>query len=348
MRFLVYGATAEGCYLAAWLARGGQDVTLLGVAAAIQGVAAGGIRLHPARGDERIFPSVHLRADPEAALTEGGYDWLIFAMKPYDTLTAMQNLSIYSAAPPPIVSFQIGIGNEDTLRPAFGTDNVVAGVVTSQVAMPVPGVVVETACHGIGVALDAPPAREILSTFRAAGLPTASVPSADSLKWSRLFVDLPGHASAAILDVHPADVLADTRLFDVEWAALREALSLLRERGIALVDLPGAPARRLAWLVEHMPRSLLRPLLIARARRRYSEYPPRLLAALRAGERRTEAAWLHGAVVFLAQSAGRLAPLNHALALTVSDIAAGRTPWETYRGRPDMLLAVIRVAQGMH
>jgi 2-dehydropantoate 2-reductase len=347
MRFLVYGVTAEGCYLAGWLAGDGHAVTLLGEADAIRQISARGVILRSGQ-DERAFPSIRLRADPDAALQEDRYDWLIFAMKPYNTLTAMRVLSANLPVPPPIVSFQTGIGNEDTLRPAFGEENVVAGVVTSQVVMPEPGVVVETARHGIAVALDTPPAEDIAMTFRAAGLPSAAVPRSDSLKWSKLLDSLPGQGSAAILDMHPADALADTRLFDVEWAALREALALLKMRNIELMNLPGAPARRLGWLARRVPRPFLRPLLTARARRRYvgGMLPP-LLAALRAGERRTEAAWLHGAVVFLAQSQERLAPVNHALALTISDIAAGRTPWEAYRHRPDMLLAAIRIAQGM-
>jgi 2-dehydropantoate 2-reductase len=347
MRFLVYGVTAEGCYLAAWLAGGGHDVTLLGEASAVQQISGRGVTLRSGR-DDRTFSSIRLRADPDTALQENRYDRLIFAMKPYDTLAAMQALSASLPAPPPIVSFQNGFGNEDTLRPAFGEENVVAGVVTSQVAMPEPGVVVETARHGIAVALDTPPAEDIATTFRAAGLPSATVPHSDALKWSKLLADLPGQGSAAILDMHPADALADPRVFDVEWAALREALALLKMRNIELVNLPGAPARGLGWLARQMPRPFLRPLLIARSRRRYAGgmLPP-LLAALRAGERRTEAAWLHGAVVFLAHSQERLAPVNHALALTISDIAAGRTSWEIYRHRPDMLLAAVRIAQGM-
>jgi 2-dehydropantoate 2-reductase len=347
MRFLVYGATGEGCYLAAWLAKGGHDVTLLGEASAVRRFPARGVTLRSG-GDEQAFPSLRLRDDPAVTLQDGGYDWLLLAAEPYDTLAIMQALSTHLPDPPPIVSFQTGIGNEDTLRPAFGADRVVAGVVTSRVAMPEPGVVVELARHGVAVALDAPPAEGIASTLRAAGLPSAAVPYTDSLKWSKLFDDLPGQGSAAILDMHPADALADPRLFDVEWAALREALALLQMRPVELVNLPGAPARRLGWLARRVPRSLLRPLLIARARSRYpAGMLPPLLAALRAGERRTEAAWLNGAVVFLAHSQERLAPINHALALTISDIAAGRTSWEVYRHRPDMLLAAIRVAQGM-
>ena len=34
-----------------------------------------------------------------------------------------------------------------------------------------------------------------------------------------------------------------------------------------------------------------------------------------------------------------------ALALTLMDIVNGRAPWEQFRGRPEMLLAAVRVAR---
>ena len=77
-----------------------------------------------------------------------------------------------------------------------------------------------------------------------------------------------------------------------------------------------------------------------------NDQPSSLLQELRSGEGKTEAAWLNGAVVFAAHTIEYLAPINHALALSVSDIAAGRVPWEMFRHNPDMVLRAVRMVQG--
>jgi ketopantoate reductase len=117
--------------------------------------------------------------------------------------------------------------------------------------------------------------------------------------------------------------------------------------GIEVVNLPGAPAKTLATLAKRVPLPLARPLLRSQITGGRGDKLPSLLHALRNGHRRTEAAWLNGAVTKAADDIQRLAPVNHALALIVSDIAAGNAPWEMYRRRPDMLLTSIRVTRGM-
>lgn len=342
MRVLVYGSGAVGCYIGGHLALAGHTVVLLGREPLVDAVQSSGLVLNLAAGPQHIRA---IRATPslDEALAGGeSYDWIAFTMKAYDTVPAIFELQTRLPEPPPVISFQNGIGNEESLRAAFGAERVVAGTMTTPVSMPEPGVVIQEKQRGLAIAADSPAAARIWETFANTALSVEMVDSTPSLKWSKLLLNMLCNATSAILDMAPGEVFQNPAMFALERAALLEALAIMELKNIRVVNLPGAPARLLANLMRRVPPVLARPLLQTQIAGGRGEKLPSLLAALRAGSRRTEVAWLNGAVALAADQIKRLAPINHALALTVSDIAAGRAPWEMYRHKPDMLLTVIR------
>lgn len=346
MRILIYGAGPVGCYLGGHLAQAGHDITLLGREPLAKAVSTNGLIMRTGSESHQIRPirsATHL----DEAIGDRPYDWIAFTMKAYDTTPALMDLIRLLPAPPPIASFQNGIGNEESIEAAVGEDKVVAATLTTPVSMPEPGVVVEEKMRGIAIAIDSPAAEMVYSAFENTGLLVEKVDSGPTLKWSKLLLNILGNATSAILDMHPGEVFADPDLFGVEWQALHEALAIIGLSGIEVVNLPGAPAKTLATLAKRVPLPLARPLLRSQITGGRGDKLPSLLNALRSGHRRTEVAWLNGAVTKAADDVQRLAPVNHALALMVSDIAAGNAPWEMYRHRPDMLLTSIRVTQGM-
>jgi 2-dehydropantoate 2-reductase len=145
----------------------------------------------------------------------------------------------------------------------------------------------------------------------------------------------------------PGELLADPNLFAIEVAALRETAGVMQILGIHAVDLPGAPALQLLQAIRWLPTFILQPILRSRIARGRGQKPPSLLLSLRSGRSETEVIWLNGAVAQAASNIDRLAPINHALALLVIDIASGRVSWNTYRKKPEMLIRAIRMAQDM-
>ncbi len=347
MRILIYGAGAVGCFIGGQLSQAGHDVVLLGRERLAKAVASQGLTLRLANGHTHALHAVHAVDSLDAALAGRAFDWIAFTMKAYDTVDALWALYQKLPQPPPLVSFQNGIGNEDTLRGVFGEDVVVAGTLTSAVSMPAPAEVVEEKRRGIAVATDVSAAGPVLEALRQTDLSVQTVATSDTLKWSKLLLNMVGNAVPAILDLPPAVVFGDPRLFAIERLALGEALAMLELMNIPVVNLPGAAARTLAVGVRQLPSFVLRPLLRQNVAGGRGNKLPSLQAALRDGQRRTEVAWLNGAVAQAADSMKRIAPVNHALALTVSDIAAGRVPWEAYRHNTDMLLASIRITTGL-
>jgi 2-dehydropantoate 2-reductase len=345
MRVLIYGAGAVGCAIGGHLALAGHTVTLLGRKPLVEVVQADGLTVRTPTGTRRAR-SIRAVTGLEDALAGGeGYDWIAFTMKSYDTVPAIFELQEHLPEPPPIASFQGGVGNEESLEAAFGAERAAAAAMTTPVSMTGPGVVVEERGGKLALATDTPAAGPVREALAGTDLAVEVVGDRQSLKWSKLLLDITGNATSAILDMPRADIFRRRDLFAVERGALLEALAITELLGIEIVDLPGAPARRLVNLARRLPPFLARPALRRWSLKAHGERVPSLLAALRAGERRTEVAWLNGAVAQAADRIDRLAPINHALALTVSDIAAGRAPWEMFRHKPDMLLAAVRAAQ---
>lgn len=346
MHILIIGAGGTALYLAHHLALADHNVVIAGDEATAAAINSSGITILAQNGNTSHTKRITAHPKLDTALHQNQYDWIALCAPAYDTPFIGYQIAEHLPTPTPIVSFQTGIGNEVTLRSILRHDRIVAGTVTTITRQIEAGTFTEHRNGSVCLAADSPASSVITTAFKRTTLDIAQVPDTQSLKWSKLITDLVGNATAAILDLPITEVLRDTRLFDIEWAALREALFLLDYSEVPLVNLPGAPARTLGALTHHLPRQLLRPLLLWHKQRR-GHSTPSLRAALQADKRQTEAAWLNGAVVHLAESQERLAPINHALALTVSDIAAGRVPWDMYRHRPEMLITTIRMAQGL-
>jgi 2-dehydropantoate 2-reductase len=268
-------------------------------------------------------------------------------MKAYDTVATIIELQdvVRDKTPPPIVSFQNGVGNEESIGAAFGEQNVVAATLTTAVSIPEYGIVVEEKQRGVAIGMDAPDAEVVAAAFEATLLETTRIQTGASLKWSKLLLNMLANATCAILDMSPGEVFKNPDLFQIERDALREALGIMKIKGIPPASLPGADVRTLGHAVSLLPAWALRPLLGSRVSGGRGDKLPSLHLALRQNHSRSEVPWLNGGVVQAAESLGRLVPVNHALALTLSDIITGRAPWDMFRNQPDMLISAVNAAQ---
>lgn len=344
MNILIYGAGAVGCYVGGHLAMGGHRVTLLARGQMAQALQTRGLTLRSAQGLTTDVEGLSVFTSPEEAFASTQFDWLAFTMKAYDTVAAIHELEAILPKPPPILCLQNGVGNEESLVSAFGSDRVVAGTLTTPLSVVVPGVVAEEKRRGLMLSDELQGSRRILSAFEQTALDVRTAPRGDSIKWSKLLLNQLGNATSAILDMPPEAIYANPDLFAVERAALLETLGVMRARKIPVINLPGTPSRLLARLARRLPPRLLQALLIYRIRRGRGGKMPSLHQGLAGGRRRSEVIWLNGAVARAADAIDLIAPVNHVLALTLMDIHEGRAPWEQFRNRPEMLLAAVRVA----
>ena len=101
--------------------------------------------------------------------------------------------------------------------------------------------------------------------------------------------------------------------------------------------LPGINVPRLAVMVRWLPKFLLKNILKAQA-----SYPT-LKDDLVNETGRSDAAYINGAIAHAGYDAGISTPINHALAVTLTDIAEKRASWSQFKGNLTQLATIIRI-----
>ncbi len=350
MRLLIYGATPLGAYLAAHFRfLGQQAVWLVDAPTAATVTRAGGIQAIGARGRRRAT-GLQVTASPEVAFA-AQYDAIFFVMQGYNTAAALTDMYRHLQQPPPIISLQRGIGNAERIASVYGAENVIRGALTTviehptltprtdQPGLPAPEIFVRMPSGGLGLAEDHPLSKDIAALLLAAYLPVVLGDGRD-LQWSALLWQLQGNAISALVDLPLSDVYSSPTLFKLEYRMLIEALGVIEALKIRLLDLPGAPINKLATQLQIIPFSLL-PARIVR-----TAAPPSLRVELAQNAKRSEAAYLNGAIALYARDTRRFAPINHVLALTLQDIADRRAVWAQFQRDPRMIEALIGAAAG--
>ncbi len=348
MSVWVYGAGAVGSLTGGLLAAAGCRVTLIGRHGVLEPVRERGLTVRLGGRSLHSRPAV---AFSLAEAAPGPPDLIVLAVKSFGTASAAAEIAgrLPGSGPgsPAVLTLQNGIGNEEVLAAALGPERVWSGTLTVAVSLPRPGEVSGEGTRGgfafAPLAPDAPggnassPAwAALLEALRVVGVTARVVPEGyRALKWSKLLLNL----TCAVLDLPPAQALADPRVFRLEREAFREGCRVARAEGIPFVDLPGYPVRLLARVMS-LPAPLARRILLPRIAGGRGAKLPSFLLDLRAG-RRTEVSFLNGAVAARARALGIPAPVNAALTDLLDGIAAGTLRWDDYCGRPDRLMRFV-------
>jgi 2-dehydropantoate 2-reductase len=342
LRILSFGAGALGTYIAGSLALRGHPVTFLERPEVAQDLRKRGLRL-VIDGQEKLIPSLSTAASLEEAFEHGSFDLAVFALKSFDTPVAVLSLLPYANQLPPILSLQNGVDNEPTLADALGEDKVIPGTVTSAIGRRAAGDVVLERLRGVGVARSHTLSEHLAKIFNDAGLNARLYDNAKDMKWSKLFSNLVGNASSAILNMTPGEIFSHPDLYRLELAQLRECLAVMQASGIRTVDLPGTPVRLLAFTVRYLPPSLSRPLLVRAVGRGRGTKMPSFHIDLHSGRGQSEVDYLNGAVARAGQRTGIPTPVNRTLTDTLLGLTSGAILVEEFSRKPQRLLELIQI-----
>ena len=353
MRLLVVGSGAVGL-LIAWIAASERaDVTVVR-RRRTDPPAPEDLTLE--RFDGRRA-TVSVTATPSVAAVAGAtgesrpFDLVVLAVKQFDLPGALA--AIEPLAGVPAITLQNGVGAEATALAARPDAPLLAGSLTASADLGEDGTVRWLRRGGLGVASvragAAPVGAELLALARSAGIPGRAYRDAASMKWSKLVANLTGNATAAILDMDPAEVYGDGSLFEIERAMLGEAFAVMDRLGLAVVNLPGAPVRLLRFGMR-LPAILVRPVMRRRVRGARGGKSPSLRLAMtrppgRAESDRdevlTETRWLNGAVVEAGRSTAVQTPVNALLVDVLEQIGVDPERRAWFRGRPDRLVEAV-------
>ncbi|MFZ6018046.1 MAG: ketopantoate reductase family protein [Chloroflexota bacterium] len=338
MRFLIFGMGAIGTYIGGSLTLGGESVIYLE-----RSEVAGRFNLQPLileiEGKEKTFVPEGVSDSLEKVFGHSPIDVALVAVKSFDTLEVARRLQPYRDQISAVVSLQNGVENEEVLAGYVEKDRVIAGTLTSAVGKKETGKVILEKKRGIGIARGHPLSESIVESFNRANLNARLYPHAGEMKWSKLLTNLLANATSAILDLTPAEIFSDPRLFRIETAQVREAVRVMKRLGYRVVDLPGTPVRLLSVLFHNIPEGIARLLAGKTLAAGRGGKMPSFHVDLYRGYRPLEVDYLNGAVVRFGERLGVATPVNSFLNETLLSIAERPIEENVYRKNPERLIA---------
>jgi len=336
--YLIFGAGAIGAYIGGSLALIGERVVFLDRPETCEIITETGLRLQLGEGTFRVAEPMMVDT-PSRALELGPFRAAVFAMKSFDTQTALDEIAPFKEQVPPILCLQNGVENESRIAQTLGDGQVIAGTLTSAIGKTGVGEIVLEKLRGVGIAKGHPLAKLLVTALNQAGLNAQLYSSAPSMKWSKLLTNLLANASSAILEMEPLKIYSHAGLFRLEIAQMREALAVIEAMGITVVDLPGTPVRMLRRAIG-LPSSVSRPLLKRAVGGGRGGKMPSLYIDLQAGRKKSEVDFLNGAVVRYGEKLGIATPANRLFNQILLGLAQEEIPRHGFAHQPEKLLAL--------
>ena len=337
LRILVFGAGAIGTYIGGSLALDGHTVVFLEHPAVVAELRQRGLRLE-VNGVGRYIAFPDVVSSIEDALHGKKYDLGILALKSFDTQAILKNLAGHKDKLPPILCLQNGVENEALIATVLGEEKVIPATVTSAVGKRAAGDIVVERLRGVGIASTHPLSTRLADAMGAAGLQARLFNDARSMKWSKLLTNLVANASSAILDLPPKEIFAHPELYRLEMTQLRETLDVMAAQRVEVIDLPGTPARLLAFAVRLLPRVVSQPFLSFAVGGGRGGKMPSFHIDLHSGRGKSEVGYLNGAVTRFGAQLGVATPANRLLNETLLALTNAELPLDAYKHKPDKLL----------
>jgi 2-dehydropantoate 2-reductase len=352
---LVFGSGAVGTYVGGALALAGHKVTFIEQPSVAADLRQRGLRLDLSVDKSRNTPgsltvpptSIGIVSSPEEALKIGPFDVAIFAMKSFDTPAAVEGIKPFSGRMPPILCLQNGVENEPAIVAVLGADHVIAGTVTCSIFRRAAGDIVLEKARGIGIASGHPFSKRLREAMNSAFLNAQLFDRPENMKWSKLLANLPGSAMSAILDISPAEIFSDPRLYDLEIRMAHETLAVMAAQGVHPVNLPKMPVQALA-LALRLPRFIAHPVLNKVVGGGRGGKMPSFHIDLHAGHRKSEVEWLQGAVVRFGEKCGVPTPVSRVETETLLAMVRGEIAIAEFSHKPEKLIDLIAKNSNAH
>lgn len=331
MRILVWGTSPAAAWMAGRLQQlGHKTLWLTSTAAQVDIDRFGRLTLRsPQR--ELYVKELSMGTDVDAML-KPPLDWIMLMMPTWALGAAVREMArrIPPAKCPPMMVLGTGIGALDKVSDFFPVELITEAFTTRQFMWPQTSTgqtahetVVSDGVGGFALSRTSR-AENLAHLLRLVGFGPVVINEPKLLEWSHLLWQIQANALPTLLRLPSEAIYEDPELFAIEYRQLREALLVIDQKGVPLVDLPGVRVRRLGWQIRVLPEPMLRVVLAPNAKR------PGLLTDLEHNHGRSDAAYLNGIVAKEAYDMKLHTPVNHTLAVSLTDIAEGRALWQQY------------------
>jgi len=288
--FAVVGAGGVGGYFGGRLAQAGFETAILARGAHLEAIRRSGLRVEQPDGGFTV--QVQASDDPAQI---GPVDFVLFAVKLWDTETAAEACRPLIGPDTAVVSLQNGVDSEPTLARVLGGDHVAGGVAEISAAITAPGTVTRFSPFqriraGELHPTDSDRLDRLAGACQAAGIDFNRPTDIVAAIWMK-FVFLVGLSALTALTRRPiGPVREDPDTRALLRAVMQEAFEVGRAKGVALAD--DTIDTRMAF-VDTLP----------------AEMRASMAMDLEQG-RRLELPWLSGAVSRLGRELGVATPAN--------------------------------------
>jgi 2-dehydropantoate 2-reductase len=321
---LVMGAGAVGCFVGGALAAAGADVLFVGRPRVLDALADQGLRLTDLDGRDLTLQPADLRLAefvPPACVPA----LVLLCVKSGATDEAARELGARVPVGTVVLSLQNGVDNVEAARAAAPSLDVVPGMVPFNISAQGPAHF-HRGTSGVLAARDHPVLQSWAGAFAAAGVPLALHADLGPVQWAKLLLNLNNPVNA-LSGLPLRRQLLDRDYRRVLAALQAEALAVLGAAGIVPARLTPLPPARVPTVLR-LPNFLFER--VAAKMLQIDERARSSMADDVAAGRPTEIDAICGAVVRLAASVGRDAPLNRRMVELIGEL--GATP-RTMSGR---------------
>jgi len=305
MRIAIVGSGGLGGYFGGRLAAAGVDVVFLARGAHLEALRTGGLRIESPNGNLHL-PRVSATDDTS---TVGAVDVVLFAVKLYDTESAVPLLPPLIGADTVVIPFQNGVESVEMLSRAVDRRHLAGGTSYVQASIAEPGIVRHIALDRLIFGeLDGartPRLERLFDVCRDAGVSPTLSDQIEVEIWSK-FVHLSVLSGMTAVTRSPVGPLRDDPdLFAMWQAALIETIAVARAKGIAL---PRSLFDEVITLLQQIPAQAGSSMLQDLERHRRLELP-----------------WLSGAVVRMGHALDVETPIHRFIEAVLKPHVNGRT-----------------------
>lgn len=295
VKIAVMGSGGVGGYFGARLVKGGADVTFVARGAHLAAMREHGLVVEGGPDDLRLA-SVNAVEDPAEI---GVVDLVMFAVKLWDTESAIARIKPIVGPDTVVISFQNGVLKDKYLTQAFGLPRIMGGVCYVATSIARPGVIgrtgtLERMVFGEFDGVASPRATRFLDACLAGSIKAELTQNIRREIWEKFvfLVALSGATTIMRTTIGPIRANPQTRAFLLD--VMREVVAVGRAHGI---DLPEDYAELRLRLADNLA----------------PDMTSSMHHDLERGNR-LEVRWLSGGVVELGRAVGVPTPLNRAIA----------------------------------
>lgn len=324
-KLAVFGAGAIGSTLGGYLARAGQDITLIDMwSAHVEEMKRSGLKV--TAPDEEFTVKVKAVHLADASSLRERFDAVFLSLKSYDSEWAVRFIAPYLKPAGILVSAQNGI-NEDCLAQAIGYSRLIGCVVTLGAGLNEPGHVTRTTLssrHSLTLGemngLVTARLQELAKVLAPVG-PAKATTNLWGERWAKLIVNSMANPIAGITGLGSAELRARAEVFPILVRIACEALTVAGVLGVQVEPISGISGQAYLDAGRGVGLQELRDKLIE-AGRNLRAGRPSLLQDVTKG-RRTEVEYLNGYVARKGREVGVPTPMNEAVVQVVKQVESG-------------------------